>query len=391
MRGIFALPLDLCYNAAGQADDATWRRTHGQSDRTEHCKEERMKRTRVCASVALVAVTMLSGAALLGADAEKAKFEPPDGKVLHGAGQSPDAFDEYYELLKDTPPAIYMIYAGLRPPRDHAAWHEPQTPGEEQRAKVISHIPGKLAHYVEKYPDLIPQIGMDFVGFDDAVAAGRCDDQIRAGARYVKTLRVPVFIRPGFEFNARGRGYGPEHYPDAFRSIVDIYREEGTDNVAFVWCYLPARGRRDGPSFMDYYPGDDYVDWWSTDLFAVGSFWRESNLAFLEEARKHGKPVMIAESTPQFVGVTDGHRDWTTWFETYFRFIELHPNIKAFCYINWDWSKYKQWNDWGEARLSQNEAVLRSYRREMKSERYLHASHGIFAALGYEPPPAESE
>jgi len=350
-----------------------------------------MNGTRLGRLFAFSIVALLSGALLFGAHAERAKFEPPDGKVLHGAGQSPAAFDEYYELLKDRPPAIYMVYAGLRPPRDHSAWHEPQTPGEKQRSQVISHIPGSLAHYVDKYPDLIPQIGVAFIEFDNAVAAGECDDQIRAGARYIKTLKVPVFIRPGFEFNARGRGYRVECYPAAFRRIVDIYREEGVDNVAFVWCYLPSRGVRNRLFFMDWYPGDDYVDWWSTDLFAVGSFWRESNLAFLEEARKHRKPVMIAESTPQFVGVTDGHRDWTTWFEPYFRLIELHPNIKAFCYINWDWSRYEKWSDWGEARLSQGQTLLRSYRREMMNKRYIHASPGLFETLGYTPPSPELE
>jgi len=350
-----------------------------------------MRTSQLGLALAIFVATMIFATALQEACAEGAKFEPPDGTVLHGAGQSEAAFDEYYGLLKDTPPAIYMVYAGLRPPRDHAAWNEPQTPGEEQRSKVISHIPGALAHYVDEYPNLIPQIGISFDGFDDAVAAGECDDQIRAGARHVKTLRVPVFVRAGFEFNARGPGYRPEHYRGAFRRIVEVYREEGADNVAFVWCFLPSRGVRDRLFFMDYYPGDDYVDWWSTDLFAVGSFWRESNLAFLEEAEKHGKPVMIGESTPQFVGVTDGHRDWATWFEPYFRFIELHPNIKAFCYINWDWSKYKQWSDWGEARLSRNEDVLRRYKTEMRNPRYIHASPGLFETLGYEPPPVAPE
>ncbi len=343
-----------------------------------------MTSIRLSKSLAFAVLVWLCAAPHFVARAEMAKFEPPDGKVLHGAGQSPEAFDEYFQLLKDTPPAIYMIYTRLRPPRDHAAWHEPQTAGEAERAKIENPLPGRLAHYVEKYPNLIPQIGLGFIGFDDAVAEGKCDEEIRLGARYIKTLKVPVFIRPGFEFNARGRGYRKEHYPAAFRRIVDIYREEGADNVAFVWCYLPPGRVRDRLFFMDWYPGDDYVDWWATDLFSVGSFWRDSNLAFIEEAKKHGKPVMIAESTPQFVGVTDHHKDWLTWFEPYFQFIRLHPQIKAFCYINWDWSKYEKWKDWGEARLSQSKVVLQRYRQEMKDPRYLQASPELFKTLGYE-------
>ncbi len=140
---------------------------------------------------------------------------------------------------------------------------------------------------------------------------------------------------------------------------------------------------------MAWYPGDDYVDWWATDLFSVGQFWRDCNLAFIEEAKKRGRPVMIAESTPQYIGVTDGVKDWLSWFEPYFQFIKLHPNVKAFCYINWDWSKYEKWRDWGEARLSQGKAVLKLYRQEMRNERYLHASPELFKILGYAPAPPD--
>ena len=97
----------------------------------------------------------------------------------------------------------------------------------------------------------------------------------------------------------------------------------------------------------------------------------------------HGLTRSLANN--MVVGVTDGYRDWATWFEAYFRFIELHPVIKGFCYINWDWSQYKAWKTWGEARLSQGEYVLEEYRKEMQKPKYLHAGPDLFRKIGFAP------
>jgi hypothetical protein len=82
---------------------------------------------------------------------------------------------------------------------------------------------------------------------------------------------------------------------------------------------------------------------------------------------------MIGESTPMGVGVNDGQQSWDKWFAPYFQLIRDNPGIKAFCYINWDWSKYPQWNDWGDARLQQNPEIADLYKKEMSIPLYRHA------------------
>lgn len=69
---------------------------------------------------------------------------------------------------------------------------------------------------------------------------------------------------------------GPEHYRDAYRHIIDIFRQEGATNVTFVFQtntidggYLPGSYWEPFQQMKHYYPGDDYIDW--LGLSAAGS------------------------------------------------------------------------------------------------------------------------
>lgn len=124
---------------------------------------------------------------------------------------------------------------------------------------------------------------------------------------------------------------------------------------------------------MDWYPGDDWVDWWGIDLFSAGDFASADTVKFMRLAREHGFPVMIGESTPRYVGVLEGERSWNTWFAPYFDFILRNPNLKAFCYINWNWADYPRWHNWGDARIRQNGEVLARYRQAISDPIFAHA------------------
>lgn len=53
-------------------------------------------------------------------------------------------------------------------------------------------------------------------------------------------------------------------------------------------------------------------------------------------------------------------------------------------YINWNWSGYPQWHDWGDGRLELNETVRSRYAAEMSDARYVHDGprERVRAALG---------
>jgi hypothetical protein len=197
------------------------------------------------------------------------------------------------------------------------------------------------------------------------VAAGEYDDNVRQICENLKALDRPLFLRIGYECNGSWNGYDAHSYRNAFRHVVDMLRDHDVP-AAMVWnVYPPAVP-------MDYYPGDDYVDWWSIDLFSSSDAGKASTRAFLDSAHAHGKPVMIGESTPRGVGTDDGEQDWSEWFAPYFELIESRSGIKAFSYINWNWAE-SPWSSWGDARIEANGYIRDAFAAQMRKPLYLHA------------------
>jgi hypothetical protein len=278
--------------------------------------------------------------------------------VIHGAGQDPDAFAHYCSILTpSTRPTIYMAYFGLQ---GDPAGSIRDT--EAQMKKTESAFPG-LA--------LIPEYGLSMTHdghpeqhFEQDVASGKYDDALDSMCRALKDTGRPAFIRIGYEFNGSWNGYQPDSYRAAFQRISRFMADHRVD-VAKIWCTaLPT-------TTTDFYPGDDCVDWWGIDLFDASDMTNPQTLDFITQAGKRGKPVIIGESTPRHIGVKDGQADWNRWFVPYFKLIHDRPEIKAFCYINWDWNKYAAiWPDWGDARVETNPIIAQLMQTELNSDLY---------------------
>jgi len=293
-----------------------------------------------------------------------ARFEPK-GRILTGAGQVDPADVIAYSRALDgkAPPMIFMDYVDVHTPNVDQFFAELKTKLDSLGWSAV------------------PQIGLGMVDdknapYDKRVAAGDYDENIRRIAAALKRVDRPVFLRIGYEFHGKWNGYTPEPYVASFRRIVDALRAAGADNVATVWCAESGALEAD---YMKYYPGDDYVDWWAIDLFERSSFGQPNVEAFMRDSVSHRKPVMIGESTPRHVGVLDGNRSWNGWFAPYFAFIGEHANVKAFCYINWEWLVWAKrysgdWADWGDARLQKNRAVRRHFRDELAKPIYLNGT-----------------
>jgi|WetSurMetagenome_2_1015567.scaffolds.fasta_scaffold14800_4 hypothetical protein len=284
----------------------------------------------------------------------------PIGKIINGAGQDPIAFNNYWNVMHtQNKPAIFMTYVGLK--NIQSNWTDV--------------LKTELLSYDDKF--IIPQIGLSMTEdgnpsahFEQDVAAGLYDEEINAFIDGLRSLAIPAYVRIGYEFNGLSwNGYQPASYKSAFTRITNMIRASGLE-VATVWCFA-----MDGVmNYMDYYPGDAVVDWWAIDLFSVNHFTDPNSSRFLDSAGVHQKPVMIGETTPRYVGVLNGQQSWNDWFVPLFNFIHTKPAIKAFCYINWDWSQYPQWQNWGDARLEENTIVGGNFASEMDSTKYLHSS-----------------
>ena len=295
-----------------------------------------------------------------------AKFEPKGNYILHGAGQDQSGitktFDNYVNVMgSEEMPCISMGYTA--PHHKYFDWAE------------------YIKQGLEKYSGdrfVFLQIGVHFNKdenpdecYYDDIADGKMDTELKALINVLKNFDRPVYVRPGFEFNGEWNGYKDgEIYKRAFIRFHELAEECGAENFAFLWCYNPDAAEKD---FIKYYPGDEYVDWWAIDIFAADSMLRQNTKSFLETAQLHNKPVMITEATPMTYDITKGE-GWYEWFEVFFNFVKENPVIKGICYINWKWTDYPQWQNWGDARLEEaTEEILSNYRRELSDPVYLHS------------------
>ncbi len=159
---------------------------------------------------------------------------------------------------------------------------------------------------------VLEQGGVPLVSWNDAdnqrIASGADDARIRRAARRFADLDGPVMLRWGWEMDAdsgdggTGTSGGPRDYIGAWRRIHQAFRDEGADNVEFVWCpnaYAFTEEADRSPT--EYYPGDEYVDWlcadgynWYPERGGWTSF-RSIFRDFYDWASTRSKPIMIAE------------------------------------------------------------------------------------------------
>lgn len=302
------------------------------------------------------------------------KLEPIN-RIIHGAGQDPGIhggytlpfFDDYASVMDSSElPMVYMYYEGISGIQE--GW------AHELRKKLL------------KYGDrlIAIQFGVYLVNQTHLIPSALLDEELDIWLDGLEELGLPVYARIGYEFNGPWNNYTSVHYKNSFKYITNKLRERETLEVATVWN-LAVEGY---DNYMDYYPGDEYVDWWSINYFSKDDVNLPLSDDFLADAHEHGKPVIIGESTPRFIGVTDGQEDWDEWFVPFFNHVSSEPGVKMTGYINWEWADQDiepVWFSWGDARLSSNEVVAQNFRDEMDDSLYLHlGSDRLFReALGH--------
>jgi hypothetical protein len=95
-----------------------------------------------------------------------------------------------------------------------------------------------------------------------AIADGSLDAEIRAQARGIAALGVPVYLVLHHEADI-AEGWGtPAEYRAAWRRYVQVFREAGATDVLWTWVVTPASfGAAPSTAGADaFYPGDDVVD-----------------------------------------------------------------------------------------------------------------------------------
>lgn len=129
----------------------------------------------------------------------------------------------------------------------------------------------------------IPMVSWQLTTLSNIVN-GSSDAVITARAQALAAFGWPVFLRPGWEMNGNWYSWsGPQNGSDpalfisAWQRIGRLFKKAGATNVAFVWCPNAASSpggtdTSNANSWRWYYPGDQYVDWVSTDVYNWGDY-----------------------------------------------------------------------------------------------------------------------
>lgn len=331
----------------------------------------------------LIAVGHFFHAAL----AQAAKLVPPSHGIYHGAfpGSSGNADNvtasdvaSFESLARKQTTWVYFSnhwFGGIRFPTSEVA--------EIRRAGRIPFL--RLMPWSEDSegrPDPIYNM--------QAFVDGKFDSDIRAFARAARDSGTPLMMEFGpeangswFPWNGKWNGGGsttlypqqmwpdgPSRFRDAYRRIVRLFREVGTENVTWVF-HIDAQPEPEvwwnGMSY--YYPGDEYIDWIGVSAFGAqlpDHDWRQLRDVLdpvYEEILQISKtkPIALVE-----FGVIDkpdtSHK--ARWMQTALSDIAhgRYPRMKAISY----WNSYG-WLEDGSAnmRIDSSAETLSAYRRAM--------------------------
>ncbi|WP_323747406.1 glycoside hydrolase family 26 protein [Catenulispora rubra] len=186
------------------------------------------------------------------------------------------------------------------------------------------------------------------INFDDIVS-GSLDATIQARATAAAQSGKKFFLDFAAEMN-EDEGWGghdPAKFIAAWRHIHDIFTAAGATNVVWAWC-PNVTDSSGAPAAMDYYPGDDYVDWTGVDGYnwgtsAAGFTWQSFNDVFATiypQLAAKGKPIIIGEMASDEVGGSKAQ-----WIDDIVPTLKNnYPQIKAFVWFDIDKERHWQIN-----------------------------------------------
>lgn len=317
----------------------------------------------------------------------KAKFEPDHGDCLFFIGQDMraigglekynDGYCDHFEI-----PAGITLYTGFA--KGAASFGYVQKGNDGIKSIANWGAEDSCAQcYVDapNFKNSAIAIGLSLVDNEKKTAKGTHDDLIKELGEWIKEIKRPVFLRIGYEFDGWDwNHYDKKYYLAAWKRIHALFAKMKVDNVAFVW---QSKGNgSDQKTLEEWYPGDDLVDWCGYSYFENPD---EEMLTF---ARKHQKPVFIAEATPilydgkQFFDTflsnpEQAKKAWENWFVPFINTLSNNKDvIKAFSYINVNWSVQPMWqaNDLFkhvDSRIQKSEFISKKWLEEMSHPRYV--------------------
>lgn len=182
-----------------------------------------------------------------------------------------------------------------------------------------------------------------------SILNGTHDEWIRQHARQLGTLSDTIMLRfwhePDVSYKADWIDGDPQNFIDSWMYVRQIFLEEGTTNIEWVWCPTAWNWDQQGALF---YPGDANVDWICADGYSGFNLDRplepitDEFVAFQAWAdQRPNKPIIIAE----FGATARGPGDRAEWVRGIPGWVSASPNIRAVVYFDYDKRGEQPW-DW---------------------------------------------
>ena len=176
-----------------------------------------------------------------------------------------------------------------------------------------------------------------------SIADGQHDSYIREYANAVKSFGKRIILRPFAEMN--GDWYKlfssqPTAFVNAWRRIVNIFREVGVPNVQWFWC--PNATGNGYYGLEEYYPGDGYVYWvgldgynWAAAHNTPWQWWGEIFTGDLDRLSN------LYPSKRQIIGEFGCHTtpgDKPAWFRDVHQYLKTnrHPKLAGIVYYDYN-------------------------------------------------------
>lgn len=368
--------------------------------------------TRTCRTIRRIAVGTLSVALLaLGARAEaqssggrmsapgalpqpsgatatspRAKFEPAGDGVFHGASltgtwQGGDLRAQFqrYQRAAGKRLSVVTWYASYFENGSQALW-------QHKYAMPLKRVKDIGALSLIKFSIQDPAFSQNHKILDlKKIAQGVYDAYWEGAAETVRDFRDPVFISINHEMNgtwypfseAYDGSAGPAprvsaaDFVAAWRRIVDVFRQKGADNVAWVWSpNVPDVG----PVLHNkYYPGDDYVDWVGVSFYSGNPM---SNLNAIYRAYAPRKPIFITEwaTGDDKSKYYQGYPGNAKWVASFFQALDKnYPRVKAISWFQHDKERYGEANYFLDRELEQQQV----YASSVQNPRYIDSAGGL--------------
>jgi mannan endo-1,4-beta-mannosidase len=197
-----------------------------------------------------------------------------------------------------------------------------------------------------------------------AIAAGDYDGYLRSFADSVRDFGHAVVIGFGHEMNATWYSWGwghvrPVTFVAAWRHVVTLFRQQGADNVTWLWT-IQADEAGTGPIHY-WWPGPNYVTWVGIDGYYYRPFDTFASVfgATIAQVRSlTSKPVLLSETG---VGPLAGQ---------YAKIQDLFHGMAAYQTLGLVWFDIAQddgiyHQDW---RIESSQAAERSFRLGVEEE-----------------------